>query len=88
MLFVLLVLAYFWLNGSVPELVAKTASIRYVKDNYGYMDFVFHKVEFSSSHGNYFAYFIDKDGNEHAFMLLGKLWPSQVWYDPLDPPGP
>ena len=88
-LLALLLLVSFWLNGSIPELVARSASTKYVKTNYGDMGLVFDKIEYSTSHGNYFAYFIDKDGNKYAFMLSpGKFWPAQVWHDPIDPTRP
>ncbi len=76
----------FWLTGIIPSFIARVSAENYVKLRYMDKGFEFVNVEIPKSFDNYFVSFKDKSGIQYHFVM-SKHIPTDIIYDPLDPPG-
>jgi hypothetical protein len=84
---VLLICITLWGAGVIPKTIGEISAKSYVSTVHSDLGLNFSKLDFSQSHGSYFAIFTDVDGNIISFQMNGgKFLPLGVWKDPLKNP--
>ncbi|MCC5911288.1 MAG: hypothetical protein JJT76_12695 [Clostridiaceae bacterium] len=79
---VVVLISILWGTGILPSRLCIYTATRYVESRYPEKEFQYSFIEYSSAHGDYFVHFIDKGGEQVAFMVS----PSGVVFDPLNLP--
>lgn len=76
-----------WISGVIPKQIGRIAATNYVQSNHRNLGLVFIRMDYSSAHGAYIAVFNGTNGSEYNFLMNSKLFPTNVMYDPINPPG-
>ena len=79
----LILIVLMWISGVIPRYIAKATAIKYVEENYSHLNLEFNKIDYSKSHGSYFAVFKDLGGSIYSFQLETKYFPTLIWFDPI-----
>jgi len=79
----LILVGLLWIQGTIPSYIGKITAMNYVKENYSHLKLEFSEIQYSKSHGNYFAVFEDLQGEAYSFQLESKYMPTTIWFDPL-----
>lgn len=79
----LILIVLLWIGGFIPKKIGKITAMNYVKKNYVELNLQFSDIEYSRSHGSFFAVFKDSEGKDHSFQLESRFVPTTIWKDPF-----
>jgi capsular polysaccharide biosynthesis protein len=72
----------------VQKTTARVSTSIYVNNKYKDKELDYQFVEYSPQFGNYFVHFKTKSGEKFSIEVSPKIFPTNIIYDPFNPPGP